>query len=87
MEIYKSETREILERYSDDRISRAECVASLDCALLAAIPELAPPDLPNVQTTLAENARVLAELDEQKGHPDYVPPMFQPAAQQFLDAR
>ena len=86
MEIYKSETREILQRYREDGISRAECVASLDSALLAAIPELVPPDLPNVQMILADNARILAELDEQKGHPDYVPPMFQAAPQQFLDA-
>ncbi|HEY4086405.1 MAG TPA: hypothetical protein VGM43_10730 [Bryobacteraceae bacterium] len=87
MEIYKSETREILRRYSGNRISRAECLDSLDCALLAALPDLNAPDLLGVQVILTENARILAELDGQKQCPDPVPPISQPAPQQFLDAR
>jgi hypothetical protein len=66
MHVYQSETREILKRYSEDRISRAECVEALDCALLALIPDLDPADLPAVQAILAENAHTLAETDGTK---------------------
>lgn len=60
MEVYRSETREILKRFSEHRISRAECVDALDCALLAAVPHLAPADLREVLATLAENSRMLS---------------------------
>jgi len=57
MEDYKAETHEILRRFFDDRISRAECLAALDSALVALVPCLAPADLPAVQSILAENYR------------------------------
>ena len=68
MEVYRFETSEILKRYREERISRAECVEALDSALLAAIPDLLPSELPAVQSILAENARCLAEIDGKK-HP------------------
>lgn len=61
MELYRAETREILKRFFEDRISRTECIAALDSALVALIPELDPVDLPAVQATLAETYRMLAE--------------------------
>ncbi|HEY4089737.1 MAG TPA: hypothetical protein VGM43_27615 [Bryobacteraceae bacterium] len=60
MEVYQAETREILKRFSEDRITRAECIAALDSALAAVIPDLDPADLPTVQVILAENSRQLA---------------------------
>ena len=63
MEVYQSETSEILKRYREDRISRAECIEALDSALLAAIPGMLPNELPTVQSILAENARCLAEIE------------------------
>jgi len=63
VEVYRSETREILKRYRADRTNRPEYVAALDFALLAAIPELHPADLPAVQAMLAENAQILREID------------------------
>ena len=70
MEVYRCETHEILQRFLEDRISRVECVHALDCALLAAIPELDPADFPAVQAILAENSRRLAEIDKKKQWPD-----------------
>ena len=70
MEVYRSETREILTRYREDQISRPECIAALDSALLAAVPELDPADLRAVQGFLAENFRWLAEIDAQKQRSD-----------------
>jgi hypothetical protein len=72
MEVYRSETLEILRRFRDDRISRVECIDALDSALLAVIPELDPADLPAVQAILAENARALARqkaIMEVRGDP------------------
>jgi hypothetical protein len=66
MKEYRDETQEILKRFSEDLISRVECVDALDCALLAAIPELNPPEFSAVQAILAENSRRLAELDGMK---------------------
>lgn len=66
MQVYQSETREILKRFREDRITRTQCVDALDSALLAAIPELSPADLPAVQEILAENTRLLGEIDEAK---------------------
>lgn len=66
MELYRDETREILKRFFEDRISRPECIDALDCALLAAIPHLNPADLPAVQSILIENARWLAKIDVKK---------------------
>jgi hypothetical protein len=77
MEIYKDETREILRRFLDGRIRRAECVAALDCALLAAIPELDPADFQAVQAILAENSRRLAEIEGNK-QSCFIPSMDRP---------
>jgi len=66
MEVYRSEASEILKRFRENRINRAECIAALDCALLAAFPELNPADLPAVHAILAENSRFLAEFDGNK---------------------
>jgi hypothetical protein len=66
MNVYRDETQEILKRFSEDLISRAQCVDALDCALLAAIPEFNPAEFPAVQAILAENSRRLAEIDGKK---------------------
>jgi len=63
MQDFKAETQETLKRFSEDRISRAECIDALDCALLALIPHLDPADLPAVQAILIENSRSLADID------------------------
>lgn len=59
MEVYRSETREILKRFVENRITRAECIAALDSALAAVIPDLDPADLPTVQAIMADNYLVL----------------------------
>ncbi|HEY4088340.1 MAG TPA: hypothetical protein VGM43_20550 [Bryobacteraceae bacterium] len=78
MDVYRDETREILKRFREDRISRSACVDALDCALLAAIPELDPAEFSAVQAILAENYRYLAEIDETKPHPGIGALMDQP---------
>jgi len=71
VEIYRSETREILTRFREDRITRSECIAALDAALLAAIPELDAADLPAVQMILVENSQSLAEIDETRHYDNF----------------
>jgi hypothetical protein len=60
MEDYKTEIHEILKRFFENRISRVECLDALDSALVALVPDLAPADLPAVQSILADNYRRLS---------------------------
>jgi hypothetical protein len=55
MEVYKSETREILRRFRSGRLSYPECVAALDSALAALVPRLTDGQLEELRAVLAAN--------------------------------
>lgn len=63
MEAYKTETTEILKRFTEGRISHPECLAALDAALSDLVPRLDPGDLRTVQAMIrATNDAVVAEV-------------------------
>jgi hypothetical protein len=78
MEVYRNETREILNRFFEGCIGRAECIDALDYALLAAIPDLSPADLPAVQAILIENSRRMAEIDAKMQDSDINASIYHP---------
>ena len=64
MEVYKSETREILARFLARRLSFPDCIAALDAALAGLLPRLRPEELPALrELMLANNAVVMKEME------------------------
>ena len=64
MEVYKSETREVLNRFLSRRISFPACIAALDAALAGLLPRLRPEELPALrELMLANNETVMKEME------------------------
>ena len=64
MEVYKSETREVLDRLLGRRLSFPDCIAALDAALAGLLPRLRPEELPALrELMLANNAIVMKEME------------------------
>jgi hypothetical protein len=64
MEVYKSETKEVLSRFLDRRLSFPDCIAALDAALAGLLPRLHPDELPALrELMLANNAIVMKEME------------------------
>jgi hypothetical protein len=60
VEVYKSETHEVLERFLHHSFTFPECITALDSALAALIPKLKPSQLPELHAVmLANNDRVM----------------------------
>ena len=67
MEVYKSETQEIVRRFLDRQINFADCIAGLDAALAGLITRLKPKQLPALRAVmLANNERVMAEMEQRE---------------------
>jgi hypothetical protein len=63
MQVYKNETREVIKRFLDHRLSYRECICSLDAALAALIPRLQCEELPVLQELMSfDREIVMAEL-------------------------
>lgn len=64
MEVYKSETREVLDRFLGRRLSFPACIAALDAALAGLLPRLRQEELPALrELMLANNAIVMKEME------------------------
>ena len=64
MEVYKSETKEVLSRFLSRRLSFPDCIAALDAALAGLLPRLRPEELPVLrELMLANNAIVMKEME------------------------
>jgi hypothetical protein len=64
MEVYKSETREVLSRFLSRRLSFPDCIAALDAALAGLLPRLHPEELPALrELMLANNEVVMKEME------------------------
>jgi len=64
MEVYKSETREVLNRFLGRRLSFPVCIAALDSALAGLLPRLRTEELPALrELMLANNAIVMKEME------------------------
>jgi hypothetical protein len=67
VEVYKSETREIVDRFLHRRIRFPPCIAALDAALAGLIPRLLYEQLPELRTTmLTNNAKVMQEMERRE---------------------
>ena len=64
MEVYKSETKEVLNRFLGRRLSFPACIAALDAALAGLLPRLRSEELPALrELVLANNAIVMNEME------------------------
>jgi hypothetical protein len=64
MEVYKRETRDIVNRFLIHQLSFANCISRLDAALTHLIPRLQPDQLDELRTVmLANNRRVMKEME------------------------
>ena len=67
MEVFRSETREVLRRFLRRRLSFPECIATLDAALAGVLPRLQPSDLPALrEAMLANNDIVMEEMERRE---------------------
>lgn len=83
MEVYKTETREVLDRFLGRRLSFPACIAALDAALAGLLPRLRSEELPALrELMLANNAVVMTEM-ERRGQRKKAkaPPTHDPAPQ------
>jgi hypothetical protein len=67
MEVYKSETREVLDRFLSRRISFPACIAALDAALAGLLPRLRPEELPALRELMLANNEVVMKEMERRG--------------------
>jgi hypothetical protein len=71
MEVYKNETREIIRRFIDHRISFPECIAALDAAYAELPKELTGEQLAELRALmLANNERVMNEMERRRVPPE-----------------
>lgn len=64
MEVYKSETREVLNRFRGHRLTFPACIAALDAALAGLLPRLRPDELPALrELMMANNDIVMQEME------------------------
>jgi hypothetical protein len=69
MEVYKSETRDIVRRFLARKLSFSECIAALDAAFARLMPRLQSKDIPALRIEmLANNEAVMKEM-ERRGSP------------------
>jgi hypothetical protein len=61
VEIYKRETSDVVRRFRENRISHAECVASLDAALERVVHRMEPGDLPEVRFEILKNQGLISK--------------------------
>ena len=66
-EVYKQETREILRRFLEQRMSYSECIAALDAALVGIVLRVDAADLPAVRGILVSNGNIVKAALTQRG--------------------
>jgi hypothetical protein len=63
MEVYKRETKELINRFLLGRLSFPDCISALDSALAGFIPRMLPEDLPALrEAMMANNETVMKEM-------------------------
>ena len=64
MDVYKSETRRVVQRFLLRQLSFANCISSLDAALARLIPRLRPKDLDALRALMLDNnEKVMKEME------------------------
>lgn len=59
MEVYRSETREVIRRFLAHQLAFPDCISALDAALAGLIPRLTGDQLPLLRTLLSANSEVV----------------------------
>jgi hypothetical protein len=67
MEVYKSETKELLSRFLSRRLSFPDCIAALDAALAGLLPRLRAEDLPALRELMLANNEIVMKEMERRG--------------------
>ena len=71
MEVYKSETREVIMRFFDHKLSFPECIAALDAALADLVPRLQDGQLPTLRAVMLTNNEIVMKEMERRGPPHH----------------
>ncbi|MGA7409476.1 MAG: hypothetical protein WBW33_03260 [Bryobacteraceae bacterium] len=74
MEVYKRETKELVKRFMDNRITFPQCMHGLDAALsdLVSSTQLKGEDLPELRAIIMANNETVMKGLERRGPPDKV---------------
>jgi hypothetical protein len=67
VEVYKSETQEIIRRFLARKISFPDCIAALDAALASLVPRMKHDELDTLRSLmLANNEIVMKEMERRE---------------------
>jgi hypothetical protein len=67
MEVYKSETREIIKRFLARNLSFPDCIAALDAALAGLVPRLQDGQLLPLRALMLANNEIVMKEMERRG--------------------
>ena len=67
MEVYKSETREIIKRFLARNLNFPDCIAALDAALAGLVPRLQDGQLPILRALMLANNEIVMKEMERRG--------------------
>jgi hypothetical protein len=67
VEVYKSETQEIIRRFLARRISFPDCIAALDAALASLVPRLRHKELDDLRALMLANNEIVMKEMERRG--------------------
>jgi len=70
MEVYQSETREVIRRFLSHRLNFPDCIASLDAALAGLVPRLQDGHLPTLRALMLANNDIVMKEMERRGPPE-----------------
>lgn len=74
MEVFMTETQDVVRRFRHHQLTFETCISRLDAALARFIPRMRPEDLPQLRTVmLANNDAVMTEM-AQRESPDPIHP-------------
>jgi CRP/FNR family transcriptional regulator, cyclic AMP receptor protein len=73
MEVFKSETREVIRRFLNHRLSFHECMAALDDAFAHLPPRLTDEQIASVRALVLENNEIVMKEMERRGPPTFDP--------------
>lgn len=69
MEVYKSESREVIDRFFAQRLGFPECIASLNEGLADLIPRLQPEEIDALREVMLGNNQIIMKEVERRGPP------------------
>ena len=69
MEVYKRETKEVIKRFLERRLSYERCIAALDAALAGLMPTLTGKQLGHVRALMRANNKIVMREMKRRGSP------------------